>query len=68
MGAFYNGLWYTVFWVWWYIIIHYGIYLKGSGGDALEPIQIMLEKAAYVVYNMLNRTAGRWMHLTRSGE
>lgn len=31
--------------------------LKGSSGGALGHFQIMVEKAAYVVYNMLNKVA-----------
>lgn len=43
----------------WYIIILYGIYLKGSGVDALGSFQIIVEKSEFMAYNMCNRTAGR---------
>ena len=43
----------------WYIITLYGIYLKGSGVDALGSFQIMVEKSVHMAYNTFNRTAGR---------
>ena len=41
----------------WYIIILYGIYLKGSGAPTLGSFQIMVEKSASMTYNMLNKVA-----------
>jgi hypothetical protein len=37
----------------------YGIYLKGSGIGVPGHFQIVVEKSAFMAYNMFNRTAGR---------
>ena len=42
-----------------YIIILYGIYLKGSGIGVPGHFQIVVEKSAFMAYNMLNKTADK---------
>lgn len=41
----------------WYIIIPYGIYLKGSGIGVPGHFQIVVEKSAFMAYNILNKRA-----------